>query len=82
MDPATISIVIGLLVKYGPEVAQKAHDIYENIRNGKPTTPEQLQELLTLTAKTAQSQMSDALARAGVDPNSVAGQNFIALSKS
>lgn len=79
MDPATISIIIGLLVKYGPEVAQKAHDIYENIRNGKATTPEQLQALLTLTAKTAESQMVDALARNGIDPNSAAGKADIAL---
>lgn len=55
-----------LIAQVGLPLALK---IYANVTKGGTVQPEEIEELKRLGAQTAQTQMRDAILRAGMDPN-------------
>lgn len=76
MDPITWSVAAGLLLKYGPEVVSF---IIAKWNAKGIVTLEEWQELMALANKTPESQLADALERAGIDANSDQAKNLRAL---
>jgi hypothetical protein len=56
MDPATISMLLGLLLKYGPDVYKSARKLI----SGTPPTEADWAELDTILAKTGESYFTKA----------------------
>lgn len=75
MEPITWSLVAGLLIKYGPEVADF---IVRKWNSSGVVTLEEWEELKALSDKTPESQLRDALARAGISDSDPRAQAIIA----
>lgn len=73
MDWATLT---ALIVQYGLPLALKLADKWGS---KDAVTPEEIAELKKLSEQTPQTQMRDALARAGVDPESDQGKRLLGL---
>lgn len=69
-------MIIGLIEKLGLPLAEKLWRLWKS--GGEPTDADWA-ELRALGAKTPRSQMLDALASAGIDPNSPKAQALLAL---
>lgn len=65
-----------LIAQVGLPLALK---IYDNFQKRGVVTPEEIAELRALGAQTAQTQMRDAILRAGLDPESEHAKNLLAL---
>lgn len=76
MDPITWSMVAGLLIKYGPEVANL---IISKWNAGKSVTIEEWNELLALASKTAESQLLDAIGRNGFSLDNEHVKNLLSM---
>lgn len=76
-----LTALIPLIVQYGIPLAEFVWQRIEAAKNGTPVTQADWDTLKTLAAQNAASQMTDALKRNNIDPNSVAGQNLLALAK-
>lgn len=73
MEWATLA---ALIVQHGLPVALK---LAEKWGSKEPVTPAEIEELRALSLRTPQSQMRDALARAGVDLNSDKAKELLGL---
>lgn len=73
MEWATLA---ALIIQHGLPLALK---LAEKWNSKEPVTPAEIEELKALAAKTPQSQMKDALARAGVDLNSDKAKELLGL---
>lgn len=73
MDWATLA---ELIVNYGLPLALKLADKWGS---KDVVTPEEIAELKKLSEQTPQTQMRDALVRAGVDPESDQGKRLLGL---
>lgn len=65
-----------LIAQVGLPLALK---IYENVLKRGTVQPEEIAELKRLGAQTAQTQMRDAILRAGLDPNDPKAMDLIRL---
>lgn len=70
--------LIPLMVTYGVPFAQS---VWEKASKGTPPTAADWEALNKLALQNRQTQMSDALARNGIDPNSEKGKALLALVK-
>lgn len=68
-----------LLAKWGPAGIDLAQKLWEKWSSGKAPTTADFDELRAIAAKTAKSQMLEALTRAGIDPDSEQGRAMLAL---
>lgn len=73
------AVVIELLAKFGPAAFDLIKKLIEKWGSTTPVTAADIEELRTLAAQTPRSQMLEALARAGIDPESEQGKAFLAL---
>lgn len=76
MEPLTWVTVAGLLIKYGPEVADF---IVQKVHAKGVVTLSEWQQVMVLANKTPQSQLADALARNGVAADAPEAQALLAL---
>jgi len=69
---------ISIVAKEGLTLALELHDKWVN-RRDLPISATEIAELKVLAEKTSQSQMLEALARAGIDPASEQGKKLLGL---
>lgn len=69
--------LIALVIQNGLPVALKLAEKWK--QKDQPVTPEEIAELKELAAKTPVIQMTDALSRAGISPDSEEGKRFLKL---
>lgn len=73
------SDILALVLKYGPEAISLAEFLWQKITAGTPPTQADWDQLKALANNTARSQMTAALLKAGIDPNSEQGKALLAL---
>lgn len=69
--------LIALAITNGLPLALRLAEQWQ--RRDQLVTPEEIAELRALSQRTPQSQMAEALARAGIDPNSEQAKQLLAL---
>jgi len=74
----TWAALIPVIIQYGLPFAEKLWSQWTNNAGATPTQGD-WDELKALASNNARTQMLAALSRAGIDPNSPTGQQFIAL---
>lgn len=75
----TLAAILALIQQFGPIGIQIAEQLWKMFQSGGNPTQADWDVLKALASKTARQQMLDALAKAGIDPNSEQGKAMLAL---
>lgn len=81
MNPMTWGMVLSLVEKYGPSILALAEKLWQLAASGGAPTQADWDALGMIAAQTANSQMKDALIRAGIDLNSPQAVALLDLTK-